>query len=161
MYYQNLISLIFFISIFISIQSNAQTSMLANDISMSENLQNDNWEGVPTYFKALEINKIERIDNKHSKIFYTKNNTQYEAIVKSKLSNPSLIASCEEISIDKLPKAIKNIFNTSRYGIAEIQKVFITSTPNSSDFYRIDINYKAQNISLFYNKIGRYHKPPY
>lgn len=160
MYFQNL--LLFLIISIININySTAQTNFNENEVSMIEIDRNPILKDFSPSFTDIELHNIIRIDSKHSKIYYTKRNTNFEAVINSNEKTPLLIASFKEINIESLPIAIKNIFDSSRYGITEILKVFITSSLNEIDYFRIDIFYKNKSKSLYYNKLGRYHKPPY
>jgi len=122
-------------------------------------------EDYPGIFKEEEINKIEKIDPKHSKIYYTRDHVNFEAIVNSDRKELLLIATCEEIPVDKLPKIVRDNFMRGKDGNSKIEKAFIATTPYSSDFYRIDFYKKGENgsalKSLFYTDKGEYMVPPY
>ncbi len=122
-------------------------------------------EDYPRVFNEEEINNIEKIDSKHSKIFYTRNGIHFEAIVNSDRKDLLLIATFEEISKNDLPKIVLYNFQNSNDGKSKIENAFIGTTPYTSDFYRIDIIEKTEKgnsvKSLFYDELGKYMVPPY
>jgi len=151
------------VSFLISFKVFAQQGAPAGDVASlatQKKYFSETYQGV---FKTEEITNIEKIDDKHSKIYYTRSNKDFEAIVSSyKLL---LVANCEQITIDKLPAIIKDNFKKSKYGNLKIEKAFIASNNISADFYRIDVYLNDKNKkhikSLFYTDIGGYMKPPY
>lgn len=119
-------------------------------------------QNYPGLFVEDEINIIEKLDSKHSKIHYTRNNVNFEAVVNSNRKELLLVATCEEILEEQLPAIVKDAFLESKYRSSKIVKTFIVSTPYGSDFYRMDVNQKKKKIkSIFYTHLGTYKKPPY
>ncbi len=123
------------------------------------------FQNYPGLFMEKEINNVEKLDSKHSKIFYTINNVNFEAVVNSNMKDLLLVATCQEIQEEKLPAIVIDAFHESKYGSSKIEKSFIVTTPYSSNFYRIDVNQKKKKEknmkSLFYDHLGKYRKPPY
>jgi hypothetical protein len=120
------------------------------------------FQNYPGVFVDEEINIIEKLDSKHSKIYYTRNNVNYETVINSNRKELLLIATCEEIPEEKLPAIVKDAFLESKYGSYKIVKSFVVSIPYASNFYRIDVNQKKKKIkSIFYTHLGTYKQPPY
>jgi hypothetical protein len=116
-------------------------------------------------FKEEEIKNVEKLDSEHSKISYTRNAINYEAVVNSNRKDLLVVATCQEIPVEKLPAIVKNGFQKSKYGSNNIEKAFSVSTPYSSNFYRIDVQLKEKKEksikSLFYDDKGLFKEPPY
>ena len=123
------------------------------------------YENYPGIFKKEEINKIEKIDPKRSKIYYTRGKVNFEAVVNSDRKELLLLANCEQISPERLPGIVQGAFHRSDYCKLKIQKAFIVANPYLSNYYRIDIYQKDNNgvyyKSLFYTDMGLYMDPPY
>ena len=123
------------------------------------------YENYPGIFKTEEINKIEKIDPKHSKIYYTRGKVHFEAVVNSDRKELLLVANCEQISPKRLPDIVRDAFHKSEYGMLKIQQAFIATNAYSSDYYRIDVYQKDPKgiyyKSLFYTDKGLYMNPPY
>jgi len=119
-------------------------------------------ENYPNIFKEEEINKVEKIDEKHSKVYYTRNHVKFEAVVNSNREELLLIAIFEQVPSTRLPAIVLDNFYKNLDGNEKIQNAFIGTTPSSSDFYRIDFYDKNEILkNAFYDHLGRYMKPPY
>ena len=122
-------------------------------------------ENYPEVFSKVEIKRVEKLNNKHSKVYYTKGSSNFEAIVNSDRKDLLLIANCEEIAVKKLPAIVYDSFRQSEYGNYKIQKAFIVRIPYSSEFYRLDINEGNKDghsyKSIFFTDTGQYRTPPY
>ena len=118
----------------------------------------ETYQGV---FKNEEINRIEKINAKHSKIYYTRNKVNFEAVVNSDRNEMLLVVNCQQIPIDKLPPIVKDAFHRSKYGKLKIEKAFIAANDMSADFYRIDVLVNSKSKSLFYTDLGAGMESPY
>jgi hypothetical protein len=117
----------------------------------------------PDLFTLEEITGVDSLDELHSKVKYTRDGKNFEAVVNSGPNDLLLVATCEEIRVNKLPSLLKEVFAKSEVG-SKIEKAFLVTTPYSSDFYRIDYyraGYKKILTSVFYDEMGHYQKPPY
>ena len=139
----------------------------APDMSVSELKKEKEviYENYPGIFKTEEINKVEKIDPKHSKIYYTRGKVNFEAVVNSDRKELLLVANCEQISPKRLPDIVQDAFHRSDYGKLKIQKAFIATNPYSSNYYRIDVYQKDSKVvyykSLFYTDKGLSMDAPY
>ena len=152
-------------SCLISIHVVAQQGAPDMDVSELKKEKEVVYENYPGLFKKEEINKIEKIDSKHSKIYYTRGKVHFEAVVNSDRKELLLVANCEQISPERLPDIVQGAFQRSEYGKLKIQQAFIATNPYSSDYYRIDV-YRKDNKgvyykSLFYTDKGLYMQAPY
>lgn len=119
-------------------------------------------EHYPGVFKSEEINKIEKINDKQSKIYYQRGGANFEAVVNSDRKDLLLVATCEEIPQSTVPDIVRVHFKKSKLGVNKILKSFIVKTPTSSDFYRLDIiNKDKQVASVFYDHLGMEMIAPY
>jgi hypothetical protein len=119
----------------------------------------------PHLFTEHQIKKVETLNNKHSKVYYTVNNINYEAIVNSRQKDLLLVANCEEISRDQVPDIVIDAFYKDFDKTATIINTFRVTTPYSSGFYRIDfqtINSESTIKSpVFYDNKGTRISAPY
>ena len=153
------------VSSLISLNIFAQQGAPDMDVSELAKEKEVVYENYPGVFKKEEINKIEKIDQKHSKIYYTRGKVHFEAIVNSDRQELLLVANCEQISPKRLPDIVQDAFNKSEFGKLKIQQAFVATNPYSSNFYRIDVYQKDTKgvyyKSLFYTDKGLYMEPPY
>lgn len=152
------------ISFLIAVDLLAQPGAPVKDVDFLEKQKKVMTEYYPHLFSELEINDVEKINSRQSKVFYTRNNKNYETIVNSNRKDLLIIASCEEIPVTQLPDIVQQGFHNSKLGNKKIEKAFIVTTPYSSNFYRIDVypsDKKKHYKSIFFDKLGKYRKPPY
>jgi len=160
--FRNLKFSLLLMSVIIVTNANAQEDSEIQDLTFLARDKKVMIENYPGLFKEEEINKIQKLDSKHSKIFYTRGDKHFEAIVNSHREDLLLVATCEEISTKQLPAAVMSSFENSHPENKNIAKAFIVTTPYSSAFYRIDVMQdKKQMKSFFYNDLGEYMIPPY
>lgn len=116
----------------------------------------------PHYFERAKIEKIEKIGDKLSKIYYKKNNRNYEAVVNSAQKDFLLLTNAIEITGPEIPEVVLANFKKSEYGQQAILKAFLVTTPDDVNLYRFDVHDKNNEVkSLFYNNFGQFVRPPY
>ncbi|REJ83796.1 MAG: hypothetical protein DWQ44_00690 [Bacteroidetes bacterium] len=122
-------------------------------------------EAYPHVLAKAKITKIEKLNEKHTMLYYTDGLNEYETVVNSARENLLLVASCRKINPDDLPDIVEDAVHRSLDVKPEIVKAFVVQTPYSYEFYRIDIllsNEEEGKVnSLFYNSLGQYVNPPY
>ncbi len=117
-------------------------------------------ESYPHVFKGAKVNKVEKLNSKHSKVYYSVGGNEFEAIVNSDRKDLLLVATCKVIKNDELPQLVKDVFTKEVKG--KIEKSFSVTTPYSSEIYRIDYVKKDGELkSMFYDKLGAVQKAPY
>ena len=146
----------------LSINVVAQEGAPIKDVGILEEQKKVLVQDYPHHFEKVNITNVEQFSPKHSKVYYTKEGVNYEAVVNSDRKDLLLVATAREIPIAELPAIVKDALKASENGSSPIKKAFIVSTPYSSGFYRIDINQNAKETkSVYYDKLGQYQKPPY
>lgn len=117
-------------------------------------------ESYPHVFKGVEINKVERLNSKHAKIYYSVEGNEFEAIVNADRKDLLLVATCRVIKNDELPDIVKDVFTKDVKG--KIEKAYEVTTPYTAEIYRIDYVKKDGELkSIFYNELGAVQKAPY
>lgn len=117
-------------------------------------------ESYPNVFKGAEINKVERLNSKHAKVYYSVDGNEFEAVVNADRKDLLLVATCKVIKNDALPQLVKDVF--TKEVKAKIEKAYEVTTPYSSEIYRIDYVEKDGTLkSIFYNELGAVQKAPY
>lgn len=117
-------------------------------------------ESYPNVFKGAEINKVERINSEHAKVYYSAEGNEFEAVVNADRKDLLLVATCKVIKNDALPDIVKDVF--TKEVKAKIEKAFAVTTPYSSEIYRIDYVEKDGTLkSIFYNELGAVQKAPF
>lgn len=148
--------------ILISSVTFAQKGAEISDVDILAQQKNVVIEHYPGVFKSEEINKVEKINDKQSKIYYQRGGANFEAVVNSDRKDLLLVATCEEIPQSKVPDVVRVHYKESKLGENKILKAFIVKTPTSSDFYRLDImNNDKQVGSVFYDNLGMEMIAPY
>jgi len=158
-----------FVMILISTSSIAfaQAGSVIQDVDMLEKHKTVLMEDYPNLFTEVEIVDVQRISERHSKVFYKKGNQQFEAVVNSDRQDMLLVATSRVLNVNEVPNIVMDAFRSSKYKKWNIEKTFEVTTPYSSLFYRIDVSRKkrAQDKmkvkSLFYSHLGQYKKSPY
>ncbi len=145
----------------------AQEGSMIRDVDILENQKTVLMQNYPHIFTEVEIKGVQKINSRHSKVFYEIGNQQYEAVVNSGSTEMLLVATSKVLNEKEMPNIVMDAFKSSEYKSWNIEKTFEVTTPYSSRFYRIDVsnNNKAEEKnkvkSLFYTHLGRYKKPPY
>ena len=115
----------------------------------------------PHIFTVDEINDVRVINDRHSIVYHTRNGVNYETVINSATKDMMLIATCQEISVNALPAVV----SASLEKTEPVQKAFIVTTPDSAEFYRVDVRVeddKATLIkSLFFDHMGNEMQAPY
>jgi hypothetical protein len=145
----------------------AQEGITIRDVDILEKQKTVLMEKYPHIFTEVEIKGVQKINSRHSKVFYEIGDQQYEAVVNSGSTEMLLVATSKVLNDKEMPNIVMDAFKSSEYKSWNIENTFEVTTPYSSLFYRIDVldNNKAQELkkikSLFYTHLGRYKKPPY
>ncbi len=145
----------------------AQSGSVLKDVDILENQEIVLKEDYPNVFAEVDIKKVQKINNKHTKVYYEKGNQHYEAVVNSGRKDLLLVATSKLITENELPNIVMDAFKSSKFKNWNIVKTFEVLTPYSSLFYRIDVTKNKRKKdeskirSLFYSHLGQYKKPPY
>ncbi len=145
----------------------AQEHSVIRDVDVLENQKTVLKKDYPHVFTGVEIKDVQKINSSQSKVFYEKDNQQYEAVVNSDRKDLLIVATSRVINEKEMPNVVMDAFKSSEDKNRNIEKTFEVTTPYSSLFYRIDVSEKnkaqeKKNIkSLFYTHLGQYKKPPY
>lgn len=153
-------TIFFFISIFSAsfLATNAQNRDV-EDLKEQELMLIQTY---PHYFERARIEKIEKISDKHSKIYYKKDNRNYEAVVNSAQKDFLMLTNAIEIPNAEIPEVVLANFKKGEHGKKPMVKAFLVTTPDDVNLYRIDVKDKNDEVkSLFYNNFGQYARPPY
>ncbi len=148
-----------------SIGSSGQVLTPTEDVALFEKNKTFYLQTYPHILEKAEVTGIERLDEKHTKIYYTDGITNYETVVNSAKKDLLLIATCMEIPLDKLPAIVRDVAQKTSNDKMKIVNAFKVQTPYSSEFYRVDIqspdSLVSQNETLFFDHMGQYVEPPY
>ncbi len=145
----------------------AQEGSVLKDVDILENQKTVLKEDYPHVFAEVDIKDVQKISDKHSKVFYKKGEDQYEAVVNSGRKDLLLVATSKVMNESEMPNVVMDAFKSSKYKRWNVDKTYEVTTPYSSLFYRIDVsknkggNKEKKTKSLFYTHLGQYKKPPY
>lgn len=144
----------------------AQDGSVTQDVDILEKQKTVLMEDYPGAFAEVEIKDIQKINSRHSKVFYEKGNQQYEAVVNSDRQDMLLVATSKVMSENEMPKIVMDAFKSSKYRNWNLEKTYEVTTPYSGLFYRVDVSKKKMNKkkktkSIFYSNLGQYKKSPY
>lgn len=118
----------------------------------------------PRVFKQLEIESVYKIDNNHTAIGFTKENTYSEVVVNDSREEMLLVVSSVEVSDNKAPKIIKDVWKKEYGKLWTLDKILYSKTPYGEDFYTM-VMYKMSTNGdkkwnrIFYNNLGQLQAP--
>ncbi len=148
-----------------SIGSSGQVLTPTEDVAAFEENKTFYLHAYPHILEKAEITGIERLNEKHTKIYYTEGINNYETVVNSARKDLLLIATCMQIPLDKLPAIVRDVAKKTSNDKMKIINAFKVQTPYSSEFYRVDIQSSdslvSQTKALFFDQTGQYVEPPY
>jgi len=145
----------------------SQEGIMIKDVDVLAQQKTVLTQNYPHIFTEVEIIGVQKINSRHSKVFYEIGNQQFEAVVNSADNDMLLVATSKVLNEKEMPNIVMDAFKSSEYKSWNIEKTFEVTTPYSSPFYRIDAsnNNKAEEKneikSLLYSNLGRYKKSPY
>jgi hypothetical protein len=115
----------------------------------------------PNLVDKLNIERVEQINEHHSKIVYYDGGVYHEALVNDNLSELLLIATFREIQKSTLPKIVFDAWKQSESGDGSMKKMYKVTTPYESSFYALDAEKNGTVERSYFTDLGRYKEPLY
>jgi len=115
----------------------------------------------PHLIDKIKIERVDQINEHHSKIVYYDDGVYHEAIVNSDRKDLLLIATFREIQKSTLPKIVFDAWKQSEFGDWKTEKMYKVTTPYDGWFYSIDVVKDNKTKRLFYSDLGRYKETLY
>lgn len=153
-------SMLLMVSLAVGFSSFAQNAAPIKDVDKLKEQDKVLIESYPNVFKGATIQSVEPLNDKHTKVSYTMDGVAYESVVNADRADLLLVATCQAIKNDDLPKLVKDVFIKEVKG--KIEQAYLVTTPYSSELYRIDYYTKSKSTtSIFIDKLGVEQKAPY
>lgn len=109
----------------------------------------------------IKVQKAEKINDKHSLIYYTDGFANYQCVLNSARNEMFLVVQFKEIKKADIPQIVIDQLKDEQYSNWKFQKGFEAQRPSSELFYALEIKKGKSSKKVFFDKMGRSMQKPY